>query len=153
MTYIIWRLIDNDQDLWLPIDCDTFEQAADAWLECVKAGERARITEDVPISLRDARHSTPPTKVKQKMPGQARRFHNGSAAEKVSKALRAAPDGLSRKQLADITGLFKTNVGTAVAGLMKRNLVRVEQRPPDADRGISGVGKETVAVYFWIGDP
>jgi hypothetical protein len=149
--YIVWRLVDDDQDLWLPTNCDTFEQAADAWLDCIKNGSSARITEDVPIGVHDARRQ-PAASAKAKKPVQTRGFHEGSGAEKVSMALRAAPDGLSRKQLADVTGLLRTNASAVVAGLMKRRLVRSEQRPADADRGAAPVGRETVAVYFWIGE-
>lgn len=145
--YVVWRLVDDDRNLWLPTDCDTWEQAAQGWLDCIKNGSPARITEDVPIGIHDARQPVTAS-VEPKKP--ARKSSNGSDAEKVSAALRSAPDGLSRKQLAEATGLLKTNASAAVAGLMKRNLVRTEQRPPDANRGVAGVGRETVVVYFWI---
>jgi hypothetical protein len=55
--FIVWRLADDDRDLWLPTSCESFEQAADAWLVGIQAGERMRITEMVPVALRDARQS------------------------------------------------------------------------------------------------
>ena len=146
MTYIVWRQEDGERDLWLPTDCETFEQAGQAWLEVVQAGGRATITERVPIALQDARQRKArqvPT-APQKQGG----LHKDSMSSRVIDALRAAPDGLSRSQFAAQTGLTKTAAGAAVAGLMKRGMARSEQRAPDEARGRPGPGHDGIAVYF-----
>lgn len=142
MSYIVWRLADADLDLWLPTDCDTFAQASDAWLTIIHSGGRAEIMERVPIALRDARGDTPPPVTKPHTP------RGESRTALIVKALHDAPDGLSRAELARITGLAKTHVGASVTGLQKLGKVRTKQEPPTDARGMPGVGRETVTVYF-----
>ena len=151
MSYIVWRLADADLNLWLPTDCDTFEQASAAWLECVQAGNAARITETVPIALRDAREQQPPQPPARDHRAVKHGARNNSRAAQIIKALNASPGGLSRAQISAQTGILKTDVGSTLAGLMKRNSVRTEQRPPSAELGPSAPGRETVTVYFWQG--
>lgn len=62
VSFTVWRLADVERDLWLPTACDTFEQAGQAWLEGIQAGEQMRITEEVPVGLRDLRWATPASK-------------------------------------------------------------------------------------------
>lgn len=149
--FIVWRQEDGELDLWLPTDCESFEQAADAWLEIVQAGGRAQIMEEVPIVLSDGRRER---KTRQAMTApQKGNLRKDSMSSRVIEALRVAPDGLSRSQLATQAGLTKTAAGAAAAGLMKRGTVRSEQCPPGEDRGRPAPGHDTVAVYFLeVGD-
>lgn len=62
VRFTIWRLEDEERDLWLPTDCDTFDQAAQAWLDCIQSGVKARITEEIPVGLRDLRGVSTPSK-------------------------------------------------------------------------------------------
>lgn len=150
MSYIIWRCADMDQNLWLPTQCDTFEQAADAWLAIVQAGGKAEIMERVPIALHDARQKSA-QKSARKAPGVAVTLHKGSMTDQLRAALRAYPAGLSRAQLAELTGLSKTDAGAAAGGLLKRGMVRTEQRSPQNGER-PAAGRDTVTVYFWIGE-
>lgn len=147
--YIVWQLTDSDGNLWVSIDCDTFDQAADAWLAGIQSGERMEITERVPVRLTDGRLSS--AAIEQVAPKKLRtpqKPRQESMSSRVIEALRNAPDGLSRAQLATRTGLTKTDAAAAAAGLMKRGLVRSEQHPADANRGRPAPGHETVSVYF-----
>lgn len=147
-SYAVWRLVDVDHNLWQPTDCDTFDQAADAWLTGAQVGERMEITERVPVRVADGRLAAGlPAPRAPRLPRKPR---TTSMSARVVDALRNAPNGLSRAQLAARTGLTKTDAGTAVAGLMKRGMARSEQHSPDEERGRPAPGHETIAVYFLV---
>lgn len=143
MSYIVWRLQDADLDLWLPTNCDTFAQAADAWLEIVQSGGRAEIMERVSITLTRSDKKPPRDESKRGTKGT----RNGSRTDMIIKALEDAPDGLSRAELAARTGIAKTNVGASIVGLQKIGRITTEQGAPGAERGTPAVGRDTVTIY------
>jgi hypothetical protein len=143
--YLVWRLVDSDRDLWLPTPCDTFDQAALGWLDCASQGMVARITEDVPIALQDAR-TQPKPKPDRPVQHGAR---NNSRSSQIIKVLQAASGPLSRKQIAEQTGILPTDVGSALAGLMKRRVVSSEDGEPSDERGRPPPGKTTITLYTW----
>lgn len=144
--FTVWRLMDGERDLWLPTACDTFDEAAEAWLEGVQAGERMMIMEEVPVALRDARGKGE----RKTYDGHVKKPRPASITSRVTEALRNSPVGLSRKQLAERAGCLPTEAGSAVAGLMKRGIVQVSQRASgQGDR--PAPGRNTVSVYTWIG--
>ena len=147
MKYLVLR---KEDGAWAIAEFAEFSDAANEWLRLVQAGIRAEIVERVPIALSDARQATRGAKpAAQPTTVTRRKLRDNTRSAKIIDLLKANPGGLSRKQLAEATGMLPTDVGSTLSGFMKRGLVRAVDAPPSDKIGLPAVGRATVRVYLW----
>ncbi len=147
----VW--VEVQDGLWRPQEVETFEEAAELWMETLQKGQHARIDERVLIKIERQTSKRPGAdKAKKTGPGRRRGLDKTNYTGKVLAVLKEAGEALTAHQIAQRTGITRHYVSSTVSYLVKTERVTISKVSPSAERGVTPPGRTELSAYTFVKD-